>query len=451
MASKNNYDYDLVVIGAGSGGVRAARMSAGYGARVAIIEESKMGGTCVNLGCIPKKLMCYASHFQDDFIDAQGYGWVANNFVFDWPQFVKKRDQEISRLNQIYQNVLEKANVQIIQGRATLHDPHTVYVNNTKITSQIILIATGSVPKKLNFTGYEYTIVSDQIFYLDKIPKHMIIIGTGYIALEFASIFKNWGAQISVIARSDQILRTFDIDVQKFLLEEMKKKNINFYFNSNIKMIENHKNIYQVLLDNKNVLEADVILYAIGREPNTTHMNLAEIGIHLGKDKEIIVNDYGQSSIENIYAIGDCTNQSQLTPVAIKQGMAFADTVFGHNKWAVSYDNIPTAVFTNPAVASVGLTEKEAAAITKINIFKSQFRPLKHTISNRDEKVLVKLIVDQHTDKVLGAHMVGADAPEIIQSLAISIKMGITKKQFDETMPLHPTVAEEFVTLRQPV
>ena len=443
------YDYDLFVIGAGSGGVRAARVAAGYGAKVAIAEEHRVGGTCVIRGCVPKKLLAYAAHFHEDFEDARAYGWSVDGARFDWPTLIANKDKEIDRLNGIYKRVLAESGVAVLEARAVLADPHTIEVAGRRITADTVLISTGARPVLPDEPGVELGITSNEAFYLRDLPRRVVIAGGGYIACEFAGIFNGLGAKVTQVYRGEQILRGFDDDVRDTLATEMRKKGIDIRVKTTIARTDKTAAVLAVTLSDGSRLDADSVMYAIGRRPNTTNMGLKEAGVDSGADDAVVVNEYSQSCVPNVYAIGDCTNRLNLTPVAIREGHAFADTVFGNKPTAVDHHTVPHAVFSHPPVGVVGLTEAAARLIHgAVDVYRTSFRPLKHTLSGRDEKTMMKLVVDRTSQRVVGAHMVGLDAPEIIQALAIAVKMGATKQQFDQTVAIHPTAAEEFVTLR---
>jgi glutathione reductase (NADPH) len=445
----NAYDLDLFTIGAGSGGVRASRIAASYGARVAVAEERYLGGTCVNVGCIPKKLLVYASEFGEGFEDAAGFGWAPDRPAFDWHKLIANKNHEIERLNGVYERLLIGAGVQIIRGRAEILDAHTVAINNKRITTQYILAATGSWPAVPPTPGAEFAITSNEAFFLDKFPQRSAIVGGGYIALEFAGILHGLGAKVALIHRGSLFLRGFDDDVRAVLAEEMRKRGLQLYFDSIVERIERAADGLQLTLTDGGHIEADLVMYATGRFPNSRGFGLERVGVELDIEGAVVVNEYSQSSVQNIYAIGDLTNRRNLTPVAIAEGHAVADTLFGGKPRSVDYDNVPSAVFSQPPIGTVGLTEAEARArYDAIDIYKSEFRPLKHTLSGRDERALMKLVVDQKTDRVLGAHIVGPYAGEIIQGVAIALKCGATKAQFDATIGIHPTAAEELVTMR---
>jgi glutathione reductase (NADPH) len=446
------YDYDLFVIGAGSGGVRAARIAAGYGAKVAIAEEYRVGGTCVIRGCVPKKLLVYASHFHEDFEDARNFGWSVEGARFDWPALIANKDKEIDRLNGIYKKLLAESGVALTETRAVLVDPHTVEMAGRRVTADIILISTGAAPVLPSEPGAELGITSNEAFHLRALPRRIVIAGGGYIACEFAGIFSGMGAKVTQLYRGEQILRGFDDDVREALAAEMRKKGIDIRVKTIIRQTVKTAGGLSLALSDGATLEADCVMYAIGRRPNTANMGLKEAGVDVGADDAVVVDEYSQTSVPSIYAVGDCTNRLNLTPVAIREGHAFADTVFGKTPTAVDHHTVPHAVFSQPPVSVVGLTEATARLMYRaVDIYRSSFRPLKHTLSGRDEKTMMKLVVDRASQRVLGAHMVGLDAPEIIQTLAIAVKMGATKQQFDQTVAIHPTAAEEFVTLRAPV
>jgi len=447
-----SYDYDLFVIGAGSGGVRAARVAAGYGAKVAIAEESRVGGTCVIRGCVPKKLLSYAAHFHEDFEDARNYGWTVGDTRFDWPTLIANKDKEIDRLNGIYKKLLADSKVTLLESRAVLRDPHTVDVAGQRITARYVLVATGAWPVLPSEPGAKFGITSNEAFHLKQLPKRIVVAGGGYIAVEFAGIFNGLGAKVVQLYRGSQILRGFDEDIRNTLAAEMRKKGIDIRVNTIINRTEKAGGALRLTLSDGSMLETDCVMYAIGRRPHTAGMGLDESGVTIGADGAVMVNEYSQSAVENVYAIGDCTNRLNLTPVAIREGHAFADTVFGQRPTAADHHTVASAVFSHPPVGTVGLTEEFARLqCGAVDIYRTVFRPLKHTISGRDEKTMMKLVVELAGQRVVGCHMVGLDAPEIVQSLAVAVKMGATKQQFDQTVAVHPTAAEEFVTLRTPL
>lgn len=442
--------FDLFVIGAGSGGVRAARMAASGGAKVGIAEESRVGGTCVIRGCIPKKLLSYAAHFHEDFEDAVGFGWQVENPRFHWDDLIRNKDKEIDRLNQIYKKLLADSKVELIEERARLTGAQEIDIGGRKIHAERILIATGGWPSKPSIPGIDHAITSNEAFHLAALPKKIVIVGGGYIAVEFAGIFNGLGSEVTLLYRGEQILRGFDRDIRDFLNQEMTKKGITIKLGADIIEITKTSKLSAKLNDGTS-LECDQIMYATGRKPNTNNLGLEVIGVARDEKGAIQVDAYSKTSLPHIYAVGDCTNRVNLTPVAIKEAMCFVDTVFHNKPSKMDYENIPSAIFSHPPVGTVGMSEEEARKSHDIEIYKTSFRPLKHTLSGRDEKTLMKLIVDKKTRVVLGAHMVGMDAPEIIQSLGIAVKMRATKEDFDATIAVHPTAAEEFVTLRMPV
>jgi len=442
-------DYDLFVIGAGSGGVRASRMSAQNGARVGIAESTFLGGTCVNVGCVPKKLFVYGAHFSEEFDDAAGFGWSVGERKFDWTVLRDNKTREIERLNGVYENLLVNAGVIIHRGVATLVDPNTVEINGQRITARNILIATGSSPHVPDFPGKEHVLVSTDAFYLPEFPEHAVVVGGGYIAVEFAGIFSGLGAETHLLYRGDLFLRGFDDSVRAFVREELERKGIHLHFNTEVASIAAGGQRKVITLKNGETLSTDLILQATGRRPNTQGLGLEQAGVKLGANGEVVVDEYFQTSVPNIYAIGDVIDRFQLTPVAIGEGMCIAHNLFGSGpRRSLDYSDIPTAVFCQPNIGTVGLTEAQAVAEGPISVFESRFRAMKHTLSGRGEKTLMKLIVRKTDDRVVGAHMVGPEAGEIIQGLAVAIKAGATKAQFDATVGIHPTAAEEFVTMR---
>jgi glutathione reductase (NADPH) len=426
-------------------------MSAGYGARVAVAEASDLGGTCVNLGCVPKKLMVYASAFSAAADDAAGFGWTVPTPAFDWATLIANKDREIARLNGIYQELLEGAGVRIIKGRAQLLDRNMVEVDGDTFTTERILIATGGRPFIPPIPGAELGITSDQIFHLEKQPEKIAIMGGGYIAVEFAGIFNGLGTEVTLHYRGPVFLRGFDDDLRVALAEEMRKRGIDLKFNSSVDRIECRGDRFGIALDSGEEFDADQLLCAIGRVPNTAGLGLEEIGVDLSKRGAVVVDENLQSSVPGIFAVGDCIDRVALTPVALAEGMAIAESLFNDNPTVVDYTNIPSAVFSQPNIGTVGLTEAEARADGfDVEIFRSTFRPMVHTLSGRNEKTMMKLVVDHTTDRVLGVHMVGPDAGEIIQGMAVALKAGATKATFDSTIGIHPTAAEEFVTMRTP-
>jgi len=448
-----SYDYDLFVIGAGSGGVRAARMSAANGARVGIAENTYLGGTCVNVGCVPKKLFVYGSHYGEDFEDAAAYGWRAQPGDFDWPTLRDNKTREIERLNGIYRNLLDNAGVTIHWGRARLLDAHRVQVGEVEFTVDKVLVATGSWPSIPEFPGREHVISSNEAFYLETFPERVAVVGGGYIAVEFAGIFAGLGAHTTLIYRRELFLRGFDDEVREFVRDELVKKDIELRFSTNVERIDEADGVKRLVLTDGSVMEADLVMYATGRTPNTADMGLEDVGVALNDRGGIVVDDTYRSSVDNVYAIGDVIERAQLTPVAIAEGMCIADNLFTDNPTrTLDYSLIPTAVFCQPNIGTVGLTEAEARERfgNGIDIYTADFKPMKHTLTGRDERTLMKLVVTRSDDTVVGVHMVGPEAGEIIQGIAVAMTAGATKTQFDRTIGIHPTAAEEFVTMRQP-
>ena len=444
-----SYDYDLFVIGAGSGGVRAARVSAGYGARVAIAEEYRVGGTCVIRGCVPKKLLVYGAHVREEIEDAAGYGWTIPEARFDWASLIANKDREIDRLESIYRRVLDNAKVTLIEGRARFADAHTVVIGNKRITADKILIATGGYPVRLPGFDEQNSISSNEAFYLEKLPERIAIVGGGYIAVEFAGIFNGFGSEVSLLYRGEQILRGFDDDLRHGLAKELTRKGIDVRLRAVVHRIEPAVTGWRLHFGDGATLEVDKVMAATGRRPNTGDLDAGLAGVELNHHGAVVVDAYSKTSQENIYAIGDVTDRLNLTPVAIREAMAFADTVFGNRPWAMDHDGVASAVFSQPPIGTVGLTEAEARRRhPELDVYKADFRPMKHTLSGRQERTLMKLVVERTSQRVLGAHMLGPDAPEIIQAMAIAVKLGATKQQFDEAVAIHPTAAEEFVTMR---
>lgn len=447
-----NYDFDLFVIGAGSGGVRAARMASDLGVRVAIAENRYLGGTCVNVGCVPKKLFVYASHFAEDFAAAQGFGWTLARPQFNWSQLLAQKNKEILRLQGIYDNLLKNSGATLIQGAATLLDPHTVSVDGQQYTSERILIATGGWPSIPDIPGKEHIVSSNEMFALDKLPERLMIVGGGYIAVEFAGIMHGLGVSTTLCYRGNKILRGFDQDIREFAAEEMDKKGIKILFNTQINAIEKTADAYIAHDAEGHRIETDLIMYATGRKPNTSGLGLETISVNQNAKGAVIINSDYQTNIPSVYALGDVTDRFMLTPVATAEAMALVNQLYGTVNTPVDYDCIPTAVFSQPNIATVGLTEAEARhRHGDIDIYKSEFKPMKHTLSGLNEKTMMKLIVRRSNDQVLGVHMVGPDAGEIIQGMAVAIRAGATKTVFDSTIGIHPTAAEEFVTMRKPV
>ena len=446
------FDFDLFTLGAGSGGVRASRLAAASGARVGVAEDRYLGGTCVNAGCIPKKLLVYASEFSHDFEDAAGFGWTVRERSVDWPTLVWQKNKEIERLNGVYRRVLEGAGARIFEEHAVIVDPHTVEVGGKRYTAEHLLVATGGYPLRVEIPGNEHAITSDEVFHLERFPRRMLIAGGGYIAVEFAGIFHGLGAEVTLVHRNECFLRGFDDDLRTGLEKEMRKRGIDLRFSTTVDTVERTAGGLRATLSSGAHVEADQFLTAIGRVPRTQGLGLVEAGIKVDAVGAVCVNELSQTSVPNIYAIGDCTNRLNLTPVAIAEARALFETVFRGKPTSMDYANVPTAVFSQPNIGTVGLTEAQARVqFPSIEIYRSTFRPLKHTLSGRDELTTMKLVVDASTDRVIGCHMLGADAGEIIQGLAVALRCGATKAQFDATIGIHPTAAEEFVTMREKV
>jgi len=445
---------DLFVIGAGSGGVRAARIAAGYGASVMIAEEYRVGGTCVIRGCVPKKLLVYASRFPHEFEDAEGFGFTLQAPKFDWPTLIANKDREIARLEQAYLTTLENAGVTLVRSRAVFEDAHILRLvdSGERIRAAHVLIATGASPSLgPAIPGIEHVISSNEVFSLAECPRRVLIQGGSYIAVEFASIFAGLGAHVSLIYRGENILRGFDDDVRQHLRAELEKRGVHVITENTVSAVEPMGRHYSAHLSGAMTVTADQVMFALGRPPNIAGLGLDAVGVAIGRNGGIAVDDYSRTSVPHIYAVGDVTNRINLTPVAIREGHAFADTVFGGKPTVVDHTNVPTAVFSEPEVGVVGLTQAQAQArLSKVDIYKAMFRPMKATLSGRDTAVLLKLVVDAESDRVVGCHFVGEGAGEMIQLVGIAVKMGATKADFDATMAVHPTAAEELVTLRQP-
>jgi len=447
----SEYDYDLFVIGAGSGGVRAARLAAELGKRVAIAEEYRIGGTCVIRGCVPKKLLVYGSRYGAEIEDARAYGWDYADLRFDWSKLIHNVQREVDRLNGAYTRTLEKAGVERFLTRASVEDPHSVRLadGDRVVSAEYILVATGSAPAFPDIPGKEHFISSNECFQLEALPESIVIMGAGYIGMEFASIFAGLGVSVTVLYRGVQILRGFDMDLRDELAEALRDRGVDLRMNTNVAAVEKQGDGYRVVLEDGESIPASRVMAATGRKPNTENLGLEAVGVELGPNGRVVVDAYSKSTVDSLYAVGDVTDRANLTPVAIREGTAFVETVFEGCPNAIDYSFIPTAVFTEPEIGTVGLTEGEAREKTNVDIYKASFRPMRATISGRDEKVLIKLVVDAGTDKVLGLHMLGSDAGEIAQMAAIALRLGVTKQQLDATMALHPSVAEEIVTMRQ--
>ncbi len=444
-----SYDHDLFVIGAGSGGVRAARIAAGYGARVAIAEEHRVGGTCVIRGCVPKKLLVYGSHFAEDLVDARRFGWTIGDRGFDWPTLRDNVLAEVDRLNGIYQTTLANNSVTLVEGHARLVDAHTLDVAGTEVTADKILIATGARPLVPDLPGADFGITSNEVFHLDRLPKSLVIAGGGYIANEFAGIFHELGVKVTLVNRGDTILRGYEQALRDRLLQISIAKGIRFEFNCGLDRIEQTNTGVRVVVKDGEPIEAEMLLWAVGRRPNIEHLGLDAAGVALNDRGAIAVDASSRTNVANIWAVGDVTDRIQLTPVAIREGQAFADSEFGGTPWTVDHGCVPSAVFSNPPMAAVGLSESEARnAFGSVKVFTSDFRPMRNVLAGRNERSLYKLVVDAASDRVVGAHMIGPDAPEILQALAIAVKARLTKAQFDDTVALHPTMAEELVLMK---
>jgi len=445
----DKFDYDLFVIGAGSGGVRAARVSAAHGARVAVAEEHRVGGTCVIRGCVPKKLLVYGAHFAEDLQDARRFGWDVPDCKFDWPTLRDNVLGEVDRLNGLYTNTLDNHKVEVMLERAVVTGPNSVRVGDREVSARYILIATGARPHVPDFPGAEHGITSNEAFHLDSLPKRVVIAGGGYIANEFAGIFHEFGAQVTLVNRSDQILRGYDDQIRDRLLQISTTKGIAFRFNTLFERVEKKGDTLTLHFDNGDPIEADLLMFATGRVPNVEGLGLEEAGVKLDDKNAVRVDEDSRTSVPSIYAVGDVTNRIQLTPVAIREGQAFADTQFGDKPTRVDYDCVPSAVFSHPPLAGVGMTEAEARnQLGTVKVYASDFRPMKNVLADRNERALYKMIVDASTDRVVGVHMIGPDAPEILQPAAVAVKAGLTKAQFDDCVAIHPTMAEELVLLK---
>jgi glutathione reductase (NADPH) len=448
------YDFDLFVIGAGSGGVRAGRFAAGFGARVAVAESRYLGGTCVNVGCVPKKLLVYGAHYSEDFEQAKSYGWTSDEPRFDWATLIANKDRQIHHLNGVYRNLLVNSGVKLLEGHASIKGPHEVEVDGQRYTAQHILIATGGWPQVPDIPGREHAITSNEAFYLKQLPKRMVVVGGGYIAVEFASIFHGLGAETTLMYRGDMFLRGFDGSVRTHLHEELAKRGMGIRFNTDIERIERQADSsLRLVLKDGSEIATDCVFYATGRRPMLDNLGLEHVNVKLDKRGFVEVDEHYQSSEPSILAIGDVIGRIQLTPVALAEGMAVARRLFKPEDYrSVDYAHVPTAVFSIPNIGTVGLTEEAAReAGHQVRLFESRFRPMRLTLTENQERTLMKLVVDAETDVVLGCHMVGPDAGEIIQGLAIAVKAGATKRVFDDTIGVHPTLAEEFVTMRSPV
>ncbi len=445
----SSHDFDLLIIGAGSGGVRASRIAAGHGARVAVAEEYRVGGTCVIRGCVPKKLLVYGSHFAEDLEDARRFGWHIEAKRFDWAVLRDNVAAEVDRLNGLYQNTLDNNKVTTLLGHARLIDANTVEVEGQRHTAGTILIASGARPFIPDIPGAEHGITSNEVFHLPELPKRMVIAGAGYIATEFAGVFHELGVDVTLINRSDTILRGWEPALADRLLQISMAKGLNFKLNCRLERVEKTEAGLVLHFADGKTMETDVVLWALGRVPNVEGLGLEDVGVALNERGAIAVDADNRTNVPTIFAVGDVTDRVQLTPVAIREGHSFADRQFGEKSWHVDYNAIPSAVFSNPPLGSVGMTEAQARnAYGQVKIFTSDFRPMKNVLAGRNERALYKLVVDAATDRVVGAHMIGPDAPEILQAVAIAVKAGLTKAQFDDTMALHPTMSEELVLMR---
>jgi glutathione reductase (NADPH) len=443
------YDFDLFTIGAGSGGVAGTRRAGAYGARTAICEELRIGGTCVLRGCVPKKLLVYGAQFADGFADAAGFGWTVPQADFDWSRLIAAKDKEIGRLSQIYVNMLNNAKVEIFEARGVVVDPHTVEVGGKRYTAENIMIAVGGWPETPKIPGIEHVISSNEALDLPSLPRRIVIVGGGYIAVEFAGIFNGFGSEVVEIIRREEVLRGFDEDIRTHLGQEMRIRGVDIRGGTQVARIDKTASGYTVTTTVGGEIETDCVMYATGRAPNTKGLGLAEIGVELDKNGAIKVDEWQRTTVKNIYAVGDVTDRINLTPVAIGEGRAIAETLYNNNPIRMDHADVPSAVFSQPPIGTVGLTEDEARTqYGAVDIYQTRFKPMKNTLSGRDERTFMKLIVDARSDRVVGVHMLGADAPEIVQGLAIAIKCGATKKQFDQTVGIHPSAAEEFVTMR---
>jgi glutathione reductase (NADPH) len=445
------YDFDMITIGAGSGGVASSRRAGSYGARVAIVEESRIGGTCVLRGCVPKKLLVYGAQFADAFADAAGFGWTVAPPKFNWPVLIGAKNKELDRLEQIYVNMLKNSAVEIIEGRGVLVDPHTVEVAGRAYTAENILIATGGHPTVPAIPGIEHVISSNEALDLPKLPRKIIIVGGGYIAVEFAGIFRGFGCEVVEMIRREELLHGFDDDIRVSLALEMRNRGIEIHTRTQVARIEKDpREGYTVFTGIGQEISADLVMYATGRGPNTKGLGLDAVGVKSNEKGAVLVDEWQKTSVPNIYAVGDVTDRLNLTPVAISEGRAIAETLYNNNPIKVDHADVPTAVFSNPPIGTVGLTEEQARKeYGDVEVYAARFRPMKNTLSGREERTFMKLVVDGRSDRVLGCHMLGPDAPEIVQGLAIAVKCGASKRMFDQTVGIHPSAAEEFVTMRE--
>ncbi|HTT79676.1 MAG TPA: glutathione-disulfide reductase [Stellaceae bacterium] len=445
------YDFDMITLGAGSGGVASSRRAGSHGARVAIVEESRIGGTCVLRGCVPKKLLVYGAQFADAFEDAAGFGWSLAPPRFDWPALIAAKNKELDRLEGIYVSMLKNSGVEIVEGRGILVDPHTVEVAGRHYTAETILVATGGHPTVPDIPGIAHVISSNEALDLPSLPRKIVIVGGGYIAVEFAGIFRGFGSEVVEIIRREELLHGFDDDLRVFLAQEMRGRGIEIHTRTTVARIEKDpREGYSVVTTIGQEISADLVMYATGRGPNTKGLGLREVGVETNERGAVVVDEWQRSTVPSIYAVGDVTDRLNLTPVAIAEGRAIAETLYNNNPYKMDHNDVPTAVFSNPPIGTVGLTEEQARRQygDDVDIYASRFRPMKNTLSGRDERTFMKLVVDGKSDRVLGCHMLGPDAPEIIQGLAVAVKCGASKRMFDQTVGIHPSAAEEFVTMR---
>jgi glutathione reductase (NADPH) len=448
--SEPEFDFDMITLGAGSGGVAASRRAGSYGARVAICEESRVGGTCVIRGCVPKKILVYGSHFAHELEGAPAFGWSPTSSSLDWGALVAAKDREIDRLNGVYLRLLRDAGVTLIEGRGHIVDAHTVEVGGRRYTARYILVATGGRPQKPDIPGAEHGITSNEALDLRELPRHVVIVGGGYIGVELAGVFNAAGAQVTMLIRGDTVLRGFDADIRSALTAELRKTGVDIRCETFVQDVEKRGSGLSLLTQARDTFETDAVLFATGRTPNTEGIGLEEAGVARTRGGAVRVDALSRTSVPNIFAVGDCTNRVNLTPVAIAEGRAVAETLFHDRPTVIDHEGVPSAVFSQPPVATVGLSEERARETTfEIDVYVTSFRPLKHTITGREERTMMKVVVDRATRRVLGMHMVGADAPEIIQGFAVALKCGVTKDQLDATIGIHPSAAEEFVTLRE--
>ncbi len=449
-AAMPEYDFDMFTLGAGSGGVASSRRAGSYGAKVAICEESRVGGTCVIRGCVPKKILVYGSHFAHELSDAAGFGWTIGPSSLDWGALVAAKNREVDRLNGVYLRLLRDSGVTLFEGRGRVVDPHTVEVGGKRYTARYILVATGGRPEKPSIPGVEYGITSNEALDLPALPKRLTIVGGGYIGVELAGVFNAAGAKVTMLIRGDTVLRGFDADVRSALTSELRKSGIEVRCETFVRDVEKRGEALSVLTQAGDTIDADVVLFATGRTPNTGGIGLEEAGVELTASGAVKVDEASRTRVPSIFAVGDCTSRVNLTPVAIAEGRAVAETLFHDRPMIVDHTNVPSAVFSQPPVGTVGLSEERARAEHReIDVYVTSFRPMKHTITGRDERVMMKLVVERKSDRVLGVHIVGADAPEILQGFAVAVRCGATKEQLDTTIGIHPSAAEELVTLRE--